>query len=59
MTLQECNHHELVEFDADKARAMTAQEVRKAYPRKFVSCIHCGFHGIVYASWEHYIAGDW
>lgn len=31
MTLQECNHHELVEFDADKARAMTAQEVRKAY----------------------------
>lgn len=35
-------------------------EIRKRWPRLAGSCPKgCGFNGIAYASYEHYIYGDW
>lgn len=37
-----------------------AAEVRRRWPRLMGDCPKgCGFHGIAYASYFHYIAGDW
>jgi hypothetical protein len=47
------------EFDAEAARTMTSDEVQRRFPRKRVTCPDCGESFIAYASFEHYIAGDW
>jgi len=37
-----------------------AAEVRRRWPRHSGNCPKgCGFHGIAYASYDHYIMGDW
>lgn len=56
---EQCDHG--VVFDAEKAQHMkTAYEVRAAYPRLMGNCPKgCGFIGIAYASFKHYIYGDW
>jgi hypothetical protein len=37
-----------------------AREVRKRWPRLDGTCPKgCGYHGIAYASFEHYTYGDW
>lgn len=33
--------------------------IRKAFPRKEEACSACGQAHILYASWAHYLAGDW
>ncbi len=39
---------------------ITTEEFRKRWPRGFGPCPKgCGFDGIAYASYMHYIAGDW
>ena len=54
----ECTHG--VTFDRDAARGLDAREVRRRWPRLFGPCpLGCGFDGIGYASYEHYIMGDW
>jgi hypothetical protein len=55
-----CDHG--VSFDEKKAKEqyMTSEEVRKRWPRLFGKCPKgCGFEGIGYASYAHYIYGDW
>jgi hypothetical protein len=37
---------------------MPADEVRRLYPR-FHGICRCGYRGIAYASFQHYVAGDW
>jgi len=47
-------------FDAEEARKLNdAGEVRKKFPRFFGQCPDCGAQVIGYASYEHYIMGDW
>lgn len=54
---KECDHG--VTFDR-KAIGLSAPEIRKLHPRLVGACPRgCGYQGIAYASWEHYIAGDW
>lgn len=54
----ECDHG--IVFDAERAKGMTAAEVQRAFPRLWGPCPKgCGFDGIGYASFAHYIAGDW
>ena len=48
----------LPEFDEHEVRGMDARQVRKAYPRLRHEC-ECGEVTIAYASFGHYIAGDW
>lgn len=37
-----------------------AAEVRRRWPRHSGNCPKgCGYHGIAYASYDHYIMGDW
>lgn len=49
----------VVEFDAEAAKGLEAEEVRQRWPRKWSSCRKCGEPCIRYASTDHYIAGDW
>lgn len=46
-------------FDAEAAKGMTADEVREKFPRSYGQCSKCGATGVAYASFEHYLAGDW
>jgi hypothetical protein len=53
-----CDHG--VTFDSKESEGLSAYEVRRRWPRLFGECPKgCGFKGIGYASFEHYIAGDW
>lgn len=46
-------------FDAVAARDLPSEEVRKQWPRFQGECPSCGLRMITYASYEHYIMGDW
>lgn len=53
-----CDHG--VTFDSEAAHGLPSYEVRQRWPRGFGPCPKgCGFTGIAYASFEHYVAGDW
>jgi hypothetical protein len=53
-----CDHG--VQFDLEAAATMHVYEVRMKFPRLDGPCPKgCGFTGIGYASFEHYISGDW
>lgn len=58
---KDCDHG--VVFDHEKYKKhpnMSPAEVQKRWPRGWGLCPKgCGFNGIAYASFEHYIAGDW
>lgn len=54
----ECDHG--VTFDYDAAVSLSATEIRKRWPRGFGVCPKgCGFNGIAYASYMHYLCGGW
>lgn len=54
----DCDHG--VTFDIVAARGLSALKVREKWPRGFGNCPKgCGFNGIAYASYEHYLYGDW
>jgi len=57
----DCVHPGIPEpvYDSEKAKGMDVYEVRKHFPRIDWCCDHCGACGVSYASFEHYIAGDW
>jgi hypothetical protein len=46
-------------FDEEAARPLPAAEVRERWPRFFGTCPDCGISGIFYASFAHYVMGDW
>lgn len=53
-----CDHG--VTFDYETAKNLDANQVRKRWPRLMGPCPKgCGFDGIGYASYAHYICGDW
>lgn len=53
-----CDHG--VTFDEEAARGLSVSEIRKRWPRGFGECPKgCGWNGIYYVSFAHYIAGDW
>lgn len=42
------------------AGSPAVSEIRRRWPRLQGACPKgCGFRGIGYASWEHYLLGDW
>lgn len=41
----------------DEAKGLSSDEIRERYPRK--RCPRPGCNTICYASYYHYIAGDW
>jgi hypothetical protein len=56
----ECKHVKcLPEFDLDKAKDLPAHEVQRLYPRFDGECPDC--HGLIimYASYDHFICGDY
>lgn len=55
-----CEHPCVVpDFDERAAEGMTSDQVRERWPRYHGRCPDCGFYGALYASFKHYLAGDW
>ena len=55
-----CDHSAaIVEFDNEAAQTLDVQEIRRRWPRWHKPCPACGTKLIKYASFEHYIMGDW
>lgn len=55
-----CEHKNInVPYDPVEAKNMTAEEIKLKFPRFWGNCPDCGQPMIAYASFEHYIAGDW
>lgn len=55
-----CEHPKCTpKFDADAAKGLDPVEIRKRWPRFSGECPDCLQRLISYASWMHYIAGDW
>jgi hypothetical protein len=52
-----CTHG--VTFDEAAARGLSVQEVRDHWPRHSGKCERCGYDGLYYASYMHYLSGDW
>lgn len=52
-----CNHG--IVFDAEACKGLTASEIRKKFPRFNGYCAACGYDGIYYVSFQHYIYGNW
>lgn len=56
----ECDHAAVTPvFDLDASRGLDEYEVRRRWPRFWGQCPTCLGQVIAYASFEHYIAGDW
>lgn len=59
-SLSPCSHSSVQPtFDPALARDKSSREVRQLWPRFMGSCPDCGELVILYASMEHYLAGDW
>lgn len=57
-TGEACTHG--VTFDGEAAKGLSPDEIRKRWPRGWGLCkLGCGFSGIAYASFLHYVSGDW
>lgn len=55
-----CDHGIAFDETEFRARHVKASEVRALWPRLHGKCPKgCGFEGIGYASYTHYLAGDW
>jgi hypothetical protein len=57
---QTCQHPKIMPaFDDEAAEGLSSDEVRDRWPRFSGSCPDCDFNGVMYASFAHYISGDW
>lgn len=55
-----CEHEAIaVTFDKEAARDLSTTEIRERWPRFLGNCPTCGERLIKYASYEHYLYGDW
>lgn len=58
--IDECKHTKVQpKFNIEEAEGLTSYEVRKRWPRFHGICPDCGQYLILYASFEHYVSGDW
>jgi hypothetical protein len=58
---EQCKHEDLppVPFDAEACKGKSASWVREHYPRVYSVCPKCREGVLRYASFEHYIEGDY
>ena len=55
-----CDHGLVFDEELCKRESPGAHHVRKQFPRLDGVCPKgCGFHGIAYASFAHFLWGDW
>jgi hypothetical protein len=61
LTQHECQHPKVMpKFDLEEAeKPENHTKVRELWPRFCGKCPDCDYNGILYASFAHYIAGDW
>lgn len=55
----ECEPADPPTFDEEAAKSLDSWEIKRRWPRKQTVCVKCGASMIAYASFMHYIAGDW
>lgn len=46
-------------FKQEECNGLSTSEVREKFPRKWLNCTKCHQPTLHYASFEHYIYGDW
>lgn len=57
---KECTHGVLFDEELVKNSTMSSREIKTKYPRLHGKCpLGCGYEGIAYASYAHYLYGDW
>ena len=55
-----CKHEpHIPAFDEERAYGMHPVGVQNMWPRFSGACSLCGQNTIIYASWAHYLYGDW
>lgn len=54
-----CQHEKVQPTFPEGAGSLPVSEIRRLYPRFDGVCPDCGERWILYASIEHYVAGDW
>ena len=55
-----CTHYKVMpKFDEEAAKGLDCYEVRKRWPRFYGECPDCKQTGVYYASYMHYLMGDW
>jgi len=54
-----CNHGYWFEKDTADEQKLSARAIRARWPRFFGTCAECGYSGIYYDSYAHYVYGDW
>lgn len=56
----DCEHASVMPaFDEEAARGLDVYEIRRRWPRFFGRCPDCQTDLILYASFAHYVYGDW
>lgn len=56
----QCDHGVVFDYERVKSDSLSSSAVRKLYPRLDGKCPkRCGYVGIAYASFLHYLSGDW
>ncbi len=56
----ECDHAAVMPtVTDDELNGLSVDEVRERHPRFMGECPECGMALIAYASFRHYLAGDW
>ena len=57
---KECKHERVVpRWDDSYFEGLSAEQVRKRFPRFDGVCPDCGVRWILYSSSRHFLAGDW
>jgi len=55
-----CKHEKhMPYFNEEDAKKLSTEEIREKYPRYRGMCIDCKAQVILYASFAHYLYGDW
>jgi len=55
-----CLHKKHIpKFNKKAAKNLSVADIRKRWPRYFGKCSECNEGVILYASWAHFVYGDW
>jgi hypothetical protein len=59
MSPETCDHGMSFSDEVYQKGSYTSSDVKRRWPRHNGLCKLCGYEGIAYKSFLHYVAGDW
>ena len=58
--VESCTHGVVFDLENVKRLSLSSRDIKTLYPRLSGVCpLGCGYNGIAYASYEHFVYGDW